>query len=90
MQCALVEQADLGAGNRWGSRLVALPELAQLPEDTCLIIVGPFPRMTEVELSRSYLWQRIDFGARRCLRKVPGGVAFWRAGVGGAVWALCA
>ena len=50
-----LEQADLGAGNRWGSRLVALPELAQLPEDTCLIIVGPFPRMTEVELSRSYL-----------------------------------
>ena len=72
-----LEQADLGAGNRWGSRLVALPELAQLPEDTCLIIVGPFPRMTEVELSRSYLWQRIGFGARRCLRKVP---AVWLFG----------
>ena len=49
-----LEQADLGAGNRWGSRLIALPELAQLPEDTCLIIVGPFPQMTEAELSRSY------------------------------------
>ena len=60
-----LEQADLGAGNRWGSRLVALPELAQLPPDTCLVIVGTFPRMTEVELSRSYLWQRIGFGARR-------------------------
>ena len=72
-----LEQADLGAGNRWGSRLIALPELAQLPEDTCLIIVGPFPQMTEVELSRSYLWRRIGFGRERCLRKVP---AVWLFG----------
>ena len=63
-----LEQADLGAGNRWGSRLIALPELAQLPEDTCLIIVGPFPQMTEAELARSYLWRRIGFGRERCLR----------------------
>ena len=72
-----LEQADLGAGNRWGSRLIALPELAQLPEDTCLIIVGPFPQMTEAELARSYLWRRIGFGRERCLRKVP---AVWLFG----------
>ncbi|WP_298079596.1 ABC transporter substrate-binding protein [uncultured Cardiobacterium sp.] len=72
-----LEQADLGAGNRWGSRLIALPELAQLPEDTCLIIVGPFPQMTEAELARSYLWRRIGFGREHCLRKIP---AVWLFG----------
>ena len=39
--------------------------------------VPGFPGFDGAELARSYLWQRIGFGARRCLRKVP---AVWLFG----------
>lgn len=72
-----LQQADLGLGNRWGNRQITLAELAKLPADSCLLIIAPLHRMTEAELQRSYVWNRIGFGQRRCVRKLP---AVWLFG----------
>ena len=72
-----LKQVDLGVGDRWGSYQVALQDLAKLPPKTCLLILGPFHRMTEAELKQSYTWQRMGFGTERCVRKMP---AVWLFG----------
>lgn len=72
-----LKQVDLGVGNRWGNRLIALTELAKLPERTCLIVISPFTDMTKNELRQSYLWQRLGFGKSRCMRVLP---AVWLFG----------
>lgn len=66
-----LQQSDLGRGNRWGNRQITLADLAQLPPDSCLLIISPLHRMTEAELARSYVWNRIGFGKTRCMRKLP-------------------
>lgn len=72
-----LQQSDLGIGNRWGNRQIMLADLARLPPDSCLLIIAPLHRMTEVELERSYIWNRIGFGKTRCVRKLP---AVWLFG----------
>ncbi|MDO4642538.1 MAG: ABC transporter substrate-binding protein [Cardiobacteriaceae bacterium] len=72
-----LQQSDLGRGDRWGNRQITLKELAQLPDDSCLLVIAPLHRMTEGELAHSYLWQRMGFGKTRCLRKLP---AIWLFG----------
>ena len=72
-----LQQSDLGRGNRWGNRQITLADLAQLPPDSCLLIISPLHRMTEAELERSYIWNRIGFGKTRCVRKLP---AVWLFG----------
>lgn len=72
-----LKQSDLGVGDRWGNLQISLKDLAKLPPKTCLLILGPFHRMTEVELKQSYTWRRIGFGTERCVRKMP---AVWLFG----------
>ena len=72
-----LQQSDLGIGNRWGNPQITLADLAKLPADSCLLIISPLHRMTEMELQRSYVWQRIGFGKNRCVRKLP---AVWLFG----------
>lgn len=72
-----LQQSDLGIGNRWGNRQITLADLAKLPPDSCLLIIAPLHRMTEAELERSYIWNRIGFGKTRCVRKLP---AVWLFG----------
>ena len=69
--------ADLGRGDRWGSRVVPLKTLAELPPDSCLIIIAPLSTLTEAGLARSYLWRRMGYGHTRCMRKLP---AVWLFG----------
>lgn len=72
-----LEQADLGPGSRWGSKLIGLADLAQLPPDSCLLVIEPFPAMTRAELEKSYLWQRLGYGRDRCMKVLP---AVWLFG----------
>ncbi|MBN6066425.1 iron ABC transporter substrate-binding protein [Aggregatibacter actinomycetemcomitans] len=66
-----LKQATLGLGNRWGNRLIRITELAKLPPNTCLLIIEPFSLMTETELTKSYVWNRLGFGKTRCMYKLP-------------------
>ena len=72
-----LEQADLGKGSRWGNRMITLKDLADLPEDACLLVMEPLSTLTETELARSYVWQRLGYGRSRCMRKLP---AVWLFG----------
>ncbi|QIM67074.1 iron ABC transporter substrate-binding protein [Mannheimia granulomatis] len=66
-----LKQADLGVGDRWGNKLITVSELAKLPERTCLIIISPFSKMTQADLAKSYIWQRLGFGKSRCMKVLP-------------------
>ena len=77
MDLELVAFAD---GNEWGFAPIMLGDLAQLDEDTCLVVVEPIGDLLKVELEDSLVWQRLGYSfdedpksARkgRCLALLP-------------------
>ena len=76
-------------GNQWGFAPVMLGDLAQLDNDTCLVVVEPISDLLKLELKDSLVWQRLGYsfdkdrqpaGKGRCLTLLPptwinGGIA---------------
>lgn len=77
MGLQLVALAD---GNQWGFAPIMLGELAQLDDDTCLVIVEPLSNLLKLELQDSLVWQRLGYsfdgdqqsaGKGRCVTLLP-------------------
>lgn len=79
----------LGDGNQWGFAPVMLGDLAQLDNDTCLVVVEPISDLLKLKLKDSLVWQRLGYSfdkdrqhanEGRCLTLLPptwinGGIA---------------
>lgn len=48
-------------GNQWGFVPVMLGDLAQLDNDTCLVVVEPISDLLKLELKDSLVWQRLGY-----------------------------
>lgn len=60
----------IGDGNTWGFVPIHLGDLAKLDADTCLIVIEPVSPMLQAELADNLVWQRLGFGASRCMAVV--------------------
>ncbi|MBE0442432.1 ABC transporter substrate-binding protein [Psychrobacter sp. FME13] len=58
MGLQLVALAD---GNQWGFTPIMLGDLAQLNDDTCLVVVEPLSDLLKLELEYSLVWQRLGY-----------------------------
>jgi iron complex transport system substrate-binding protein len=58
MGLQLVALAD---GNQWGFTPIMLGDLAQLDDDTCLVVVEPLSDLLKLELEDSLVWQRLGY-----------------------------
>ncbi|BFM03282.1 hypothetical protein Psyaliredsea_19290 [Psychrobacter alimentarius] len=67
-------------GNEWGFMPIMLGDLAQLDDDTCLVVVEPIGDLLKLELEDSLVWQRLGYsfhensksaGKNRCLTVLP-------------------
>ncbi|WP_201566063.1 ABC transporter substrate-binding protein [Psychrobacter immobilis] len=65
------ELVVLGKGNNWGFVPIRMGDLAQLDEDTCLLIIDPLSPITRAEIKDSLVWQRLDYGNTRCVGELP-------------------
>ena len=70
----------LAEGNEWGFTPIMLGDLAQLDEDTCLVVVEPLSDLLKLELENSLVWQRLGYsfdeqhksaGEGRCVTLLP-------------------
>ncbi len=77
MGLQLVALAD---GNEWGFTPIMLGDLAQLDDDTCLVVVEPLSDLLKLELEDSLVWQRLGYffdqeqsysNKGRCLTLLP-------------------
>lgn len=77
MGLELVAFAD---GNQWGFAPIMLGDLAQLDDDTCLVVVEPIGDLLKLELESSLVWQRLGYSFEddpksadkgRCLTLLP-------------------
>lgn len=77
MGLQLVALAD---GNEWGFTPIMLGDLAQLDNDTCLVVVEPISDLLKLELKDSLVWQRLGYsfdqgrqsaGEGRCVTLLP-------------------
>lgn len=64
----LVSKAE---GNGWGFVQITMADLAYLDKDVCLLVVEPLSPITESEIKKSLIWQRLDYGNTRCYGKLP-------------------
>ncbi|WP_201584063.1 ABC transporter substrate-binding protein [Psychrobacter immobilis] len=65
------ELVVLGKGNSWGFVPIRMGDLAQLDEDTCLLIIEPLRPITRAEIEGSLVWQRLGYGDTRCVGELP-------------------
>jgi len=76
MGLELIAFAD---GNEWGFMPIMLGDLAQLDEDTCLVVVEPIGDLLKLALQDSLVWQRLGYSfsdtpnatESRCLAVLP-------------------
>lgn len=70
----------LAEGNEWGFAPIMLGELAQLDDDTCLVVVEPISDLLKLALKESLVWQRLGYsfdkdsqlaGKGRCVTLLP-------------------
>ncbi|NYR10765.1 ABC transporter substrate-binding protein [Psychrobacter sp. BI730] len=71
-----LEQMDrelvvLGKGNQWGFVPIRMGDLAQLDDETCLLIIDPLSPITRAEIDDSLIWQRLGYGNTRCVGELP-------------------
>ena len=57
----------LGKGNNWGYTPIRLGDLAKLDEETCLLIIEPLSPITQAQIKKSLIWQRLGYGHTRCM-----------------------
>ncbi|MBH0006626.1 ABC transporter substrate-binding protein [Psychrobacter sp. SWN149] len=65
------ELVVLGKGNNWGFVPVRMGDLAQLDDETCLLIIDPLSPITRAEIDDSLIWQRLGYGNTRCVGELP-------------------
>lgn len=65
------ELVVLGKGNNWGFVPVRMGDLAQLDDETCLLIIDPLSPITRAEIVDSLIWQRLGYGNTRCVGELP-------------------
>ncbi|MFB9161744.1 ABC transporter substrate-binding protein [Psychrobacter pacificensis] len=65
------ELVVLGEGNQWGFVPIRMGDLAQLDDETCLLIIDPLSPITRAEINDSLVWQRLGYGERRCMAELP-------------------
>jgi len=65
------ELVVLGEGNQWGFVPIRMGDLAQLDDETCLLIIDPLSPITKAEIKDSLVWQRLGYGADRCMAELP-------------------
>lgn len=65
------ELVVLGKGNQWGFVPIRMGDLAQLDDETCLLIIDPLSPITRAEIDDSLIWQRLDYGNTRCVGELP-------------------
>ncbi len=51
----------LADGNQWGFAPIMLGDLAQLDDDTCLVVIEPLSELLKIELKDSLVWQRLNY-----------------------------
>ncbi len=61
----------LGKGNQWGFVPIRMGDLAQLDNETCLLIIDPLSPITRAEIKESLVWQRLGYGDERCVGELP-------------------
>ena len=61
----------LGKGNAWGFFPIRMKDLAQLNDETCLLIIDPMSPITKAEIEDSLVWQRLGYGDNRCMAELP-------------------
>ncbi|MGO1282345.1 MAG: ABC transporter substrate-binding protein, partial [Psychrobacter sp.] len=61
----------LGKGNQWGFVSIRMGDLAQLDDETCLLIINPLSPITRAEIDDSLIWQRLSYGNERCVGELP-------------------
>ena len=61
----------LGKGNQWGFVPIRMGDLAQLDNETCLLIIDPLSPITRAEIKDSLVWQRLGYGDERCVGELP-------------------
>lgn len=75
-----LELTAFADGNEWGFMPIMLGDLAQLDDDTCLVVVEPIGDLLKLELEDSLVWQRLGYsfhensksaGKNRCLTVLP-------------------
>ncbi|WP_201512531.1 ABC transporter substrate-binding protein [Psychrobacter alimentarius] len=75
-----LELTAFADGNEWGFMPIMLGDLAQLDDDTCLVVVEPIGDLLKLELEDSLVWQRLGYafsenpksaGTSRCLTVLP-------------------
>ena len=65
------ELVVLGEGNQWGFVPIRMGDLAQLDDETCLLIIDPLSPISRAEVKNSLVWQRLGYGERRCMAELP-------------------
>ena len=65
------ELVVLGKGNQWGFVPIRMGDLAQLDDETCLLIIDPLSPITRAEIDDSLIWQRLGYGNTRCVGELP-------------------
>ncbi|BBI67358.1 hypothetical protein PKHYL_15490 [Psychrobacter sp. KH172YL61] len=65
------ELVVLGEGNQWGFVPIRMGDLAQLDDESCLLIIDPLSPITRAEIKDSLVWQRLGYGERRCMAELP-------------------
>ncbi len=65
------ELVVLGKGNNWGFVPIRMGDLAQLDDETCLLIIDPLSPITSAEIDDSLIWQRLGYGNTRCVGELP-------------------
>lgn len=65
------ELVVLGKGNNWGFVPIRMGDLAQLDDETCLLIIDPLSPITKAEIDDSLIWQRLGYGKSRCVGELP-------------------
>jgi len=65
------ELVVLGKGNQWGFVPIRMGDLAQLDDETCLLIIDPLSPITRAEIDGSLIWQRLGYGNTRCVGELP-------------------
>lgn len=63
--------------NGWGFQQISLLELANLPSDTLLIIIAPYPTNLQQKLTKNQVWQQLPFANQLNYRLLP---AIWAFG----------
>lgn len=56
-----LDLVTLEDGNQWGFAPIILGDLAQLDNDTCLVVVEPISDLLKLELKDSLVWQRLGY-----------------------------